>query len=212
MNRSLVLSASRGAVLPIAILLLVSLMVVPIPAAFLDIGFVSNIMVSLAVLMVALNVAKPLDFSSFPTVLLFTTLLRLALNVASTRVVLVHGHEGASAAGHVIEAFGSFLIGGDYAVGIFVFVILMIINLVVITKGAGRVSEVSARFTLDAMPGKQMALDADLNAGLLILMVNVIGGLVLGTLSHHMSIGAAASSYILLAIGDALVAQVPALL
>src|SRR3954467_11216728 len=250
MNRSLLLNASRGAVLPIAILLLVSLMVVPIPAAFLDIGFVSNIMVSLAVLMVALNAAKPLDFSSFPTVLLFTTLLRLALNVASTRVVLVHGHEGASAAGHVIEAFGSFLIGGDYAVGIFVFVILMIINLVVITKGAGRVSEVSARFTLDAMPGKQMAIDADLNAGLLtpeeakarrqevateadfygsmegaskvvkgdanagvlILLVNVIGGLILGTLSHGMSIGGAASNYVLLAIGDALVAQVPALL
>ncbi len=250
MNRSMWLSASRGAVLPIAILLLVSLMVVPIPAAFLDIGFVTNIMISLAVLMVALNVAKPLDFSSFPTVLLFATLLRLALNVASTRVVLVNGHEGSSAAGHVIEAFGSFLIGGDYAVGIFVFMILMIINLIVITKGAGRVSEVSARFTLDAMPGKQMAIDADLNAGLLtpeeaknrrmeiateadfygsmdgaskfvkgdaiagvlILVVNVIGGLVLGTASHGMTLGNAASNYVLLAIGDALVAQVPALL
>jgi len=244
------LSAGRGAILPIATLLLVMLMVVPVPATMLDVGFVSNIMISLAVLMVALNVAKPLDFSSFPTVLLFTTLLRLALNVASTRVVLVNGHTGASAAGHVIEAFGSFLIGGDYAVGIFVFIILMIINLVVITKGAGRVSEVSARFTLDAMPGKQMAIDADLNAGLLtpeeakarrqevateadfygsmdgaskfvkgdaiagvlILLVNVIGGLILGTLSHGMSIGAAASNYVLLAIGDALVAQVPALL
>jgi flagellar biosynthesis protein FlhA len=250
MNRSMWLSASRGAVLPIAILLLVSLMVVPIPAAFLDIGFVTNIMISLAVLMVALNVAKPLDFSSFPTVLLFATLLRLALNVASTRVVLVNGHEGHAAAGHVIEAFGSFLIGGDYAVGIFVFMILMIINLIVITKGAGRVSEVSARFTLDAMPGKQMAIDADLNAGLLtpeeakarrqeiateadfygsmdgaskfvkgdaiagvlILVVNVIGGLVLGTLSHGLSLSSAASNYVLLAIGDALVAQVPALL
>ena len=224
-------------------------MVVPIPAAFLDIGFVTNIMISLAVLMVALNVAKPLDFSSFPTVLLFATLLRLALNVASTRVVLVNGHEGSAAAGHVIEAFGSFLIGGDYAVGIFVFMILMIINLIVITKGAGRVSEVSARFTLDAMPGKQMAIDADLNAGLLtpeeakarrqeiateadfygsmdgaskfvkgdaiagvlILVVNVIGGLILGTASHGMSLGGAASNYVLLAIGDALVAQVPAL-
>ena len=240
----------RGAILPIATLLLIMLMVVPVPATMLDIGFISNIMISLAVLMVALNVAKPLDFSSFPTVLLFTTLLRLALNVASTRVVLVNGHTGASAAGHVIEAFGSFLIGGDYAVGIFVFIILMIINLVVITKGAGRVSEVSARFTLDAMPGKQMAIDADLNAGLLtpeeakarrqevateadfygsmdgaskfvkgdaiagvlILLVNVIGGLILGTISHGMSISAAASNYILLAIGDALVAQVPALL
>src|SRR6201991_1591437 len=227
MNRNIWLSASRGAVLPIAILLLGSLMIVPIPAAFLDIGFITNIMLSLAVLMVALNVARPLDFSSFPTVLLFTTLLRLALNVASARVVLVNGHTGASAAGHVIEAFGSFLIGGDYAVGIFVFVILMIINLVVITKGAGRVSEVSARFTLDAMPGKQMAIDADLNAGLLtpdaakarrqevateadfygsmdgaskfvkgdavagvlILAVNILGGLILGVLSHSMAIG-----------------------
>ena len=244
------LSLGRGAILPVATLLLVMLMVVPVPATMLDVGFISNIMLSLAVLMVALNVAKPLDFSSFPTVLLFTTLLRLALNVASTRVVLVNGHEGHSAAGHVIEAFGSFLIGGDYAVGIFVFIILMIINLVVITKGAGRVSEVSARFTLDAMPGKQMAIDADLNAGLLtpeeakarrqevateadfygsmdgaskfvkgdaiagvlILLVNVIGGLILGTLSHGMSLSGAASNYVLLAIGDALVAQVPALL
>jgi flagellar biosynthesis protein FlhA len=226
------------------------LMVVPVPATLLDIGFITNIMISLAVLMVALNVARPLDFSSFPTVLLFATLLRLGLNVASTRVVLVHGHTGTGAAGHVIEAFGSFLIGGDYAVGLFVFAILMIINLVVITKGAGRVSEVSARFTLDAMPGKQMAIDADLNAGLLtpeeakarrqevateadfygsmdgaskfvkgdaiagvlILIVNVIGGLVLGTVSHSLSLKDAASTYILLAIGDALVAQVPALL
>src|SRR6195952_5058306 len=249
-KKSAWLSAGRGAILPIATLLLVMLMVVPVPATFLDIGFVSNIMVSLAVLMVALNVARPLDFSSFPTVLLFTTLLRLALNVASTRVVLVDGHTGPSAAGHVIEAFGSFLIGGDYAVGIFVFVILMIINLVVITKGAGRVSEVSARFTLDAMPGKQMAIDADLNAGLvtpeeakarrqevateadfygsmdgaskfvkgdaaagvMILAINTLGGLVLGVVSHKMAVGEAASTYVQLAIGDALVAQVPALL
>lgn len=244
------LSAGKGAILPIATLLLVMLMVVPIPAILLDVGFIVNIMISLAVLMVALNVARPLDFSSFPTVLLFATLLRLALNVASTRVVLVSGHEGSDAAGHVIEAFGSLLIGGDYAVGLFVFGILMIINLVVITKGAGRVSEVSARFTLDAMPGKQMAIDADLNAGLLtpeeakfrrqevateadfygsmdgaskfvkgdavagvlILIINIIGGLVLGTLSHGLSLGEAASTYVLLAIGDALVAQVPALL
>jgi flagellar biosynthesis protein FlhA len=249
-NRKVWMSAGRGAVLPIATLLLVMLMVVPVPAFLLDVGFITNIMISLAVLMVALNVARPLDFSSFPTVLLFATLLRLGLNVASTRVVLVSGHEGSDAAGHVIEAFGSFLIGGDYAVGIFVFMILMIINLVVITKGAGRVSEVSARFILDAMPGKQMAIDADLNAGLLtpeeakarrqevateadfygsmdgaskfvkgdaiagvlILVVNVIGGLILGTLSHGLSLGDAASTYILLAIGDALVAQVPALL
>ncbi len=249
-NRKVWMSAGRGAVLPIATLLLVMLMVVPVPAFLLDVGFVTNIMISLAVLMVALNVARPLDFSSFPTVLLFATLLRLGLNVASTRVVLVSGHEGSDAAGHVIEAFGSFLIGGDYAVGIFVFMILMIINLIVITKGAGRVSEVSARFTLDAMPGKQMAIDADLNAGLLtpedaknrrmevateadfygsmdgaskfvkgdaiagvlILVVNIVGGLILGTLSHGLSLGGAASNYVLLAIGDALVAQVPALL
>ncbi|MDO9488741.1 MAG: flagellar biosynthesis protein FlhA, partial [Sphingomonadaceae bacterium] len=206
--------------------------------------------ISLAVLMVALNAAKPLDFSSFPTVLLFATLLRLALNVASTRVVLVSGHEGTAAAGQVIEAFGHFLIGGDYAVGIFVFLILMIINLVVVTKGAGRVAEVSARFTLDAMPGKQMAIDADLNAGLmtpeeakarrqevateadfygsmdgaskfvkgdavagvLILIINIVGGLVLGMVSHGLSLADAAETYILLAIGDALVAAVPALL
>jgi len=250
LNRRVWLNAGKGAILPVAILLLVMLMVVPVPATLLDVGFVTNIMVSLAVLMVALNVARPLDFSSFPTVLLFTTLLRLALNVASARVVLVNGHTGTNAAGHVIEAFGSFLIGGDYAVGIFVFMILMIINLVVITKGAGRVSEVSARFTLDAMPGKQMAIDADLNAGLLtpeeakfrrqevateadfygsmdgaskfvkgdavagvlILLVNIIGGLILGTVSHSLSLKDAASTYVLLAIGDALVAQVPALL
>jgi flagellar biosynthesis protein FlhA len=249
-TRKVWISAGRGAILPLATLMLVGLMVVPIPSVLLDVGFIANIMISLAVLMVALNAAKPLDFSSFPTVLLFATILRLALNVASTRVVLVSGHEGSDAAGHVIEAFGNFLIGGDYAVGIFVFAILMIINLVVITKGAGRVSEVSARFTLDAMPGKQMAIDADLNAGLLtpdeaklrrqevateadfygsmdgaskfvkgdaiagvlILVINIFGGLVLGTLSHGLTIAQAAETYLLLAIGDALVAQVPALL
>jgi len=225
-------------------------LILPVSPLVLDISFVANIMISLAVLMVALNVTKPLDFSSFPTVLLFATLLRLGLNVASTRVVLVNGHEGGAAAGHVIEAFGSLLIGGDYIVGIFVFAILMIINLVVITKGAGRVSEVSARFTLDAMPGKQMAIDADLNAGLmtpeeakarrvevateadfygsmdgaskfvkgdavagvLILVVNIVGGIILGMVSHGLSISEAASNYTMLAIGDALVAQVPALL
>ena len=249
-NTKVWMNAGRGAILPFATLMLVGLMVVPVPAALLDVGFIANIMISLAVLMVSLNVNKPLDFSAFPTVLLFTTLLRLALNVASTRVVLVNGHEGEAAAGHVIEAFGSFLIGGDYAVGLFVFMILMIINLVVITKGAGRVSEVSARFTLDAMPGKQMAIDADLNAGLLtpeeakqrrqevateadfygsmdgaskfvkgdavagvmILIVNILGGLVLGVVSHGLTVAEAAQTYILLAIGDALVAQVPALL
>ena len=164
-RRSIWASTAKGAILPFATLMLVGLMVVPVPSAVLDVGFILNITISLAVLMVALNAAKPLDFSAFPTVLLFATLLRLALNVASTRVVLVDGHLGPEAAGHVIEAFGSFLIGGDYVVGLFVFAILMIINLVVITKGAGRVSEVSARFTLDALPGKQMAIDADLNAG-----------------------------------------------
>ncbi len=240
----------RHAILPGATLALVVLMVVPIPAFLLDIGFILNIMLSLAILMVALNVSRPLDFSAFPTILLFATLLRLSLNVASTRVVLMHGHEGPGAAGHVIESFGHFLIGGDYAVGLFVFAILMIINLVVITKGAGRVSEVSARFVLDAMPGKQMAIDSDLNAGLmtpeeakarrqdvateadfygsmdgaskfvkgdavagvLILVINIVGGLVLGVVSHGLGLSEAASSYVLLAIGDALVAQVPALL
>ena len=244
------LANARASALPLAILALVAVMVVPIPAALLDVFFVTNIAISLAVLMVALNAQKPLDFSAFPTVLLFATLFRLGLNVASTRIVLVHGHEGEAAAGHVIESFGTFLIGGDYVVGIFVFAILMIINLIVVTKGAGRVSEVSARFTLDALPGKQMAIDADLNAGLitpdeakarrvevsteadfygsmdgsskfvkgdaiaavLILAANVVGGLILGPVSHGLSIADAAHNYILLAIGDALVAQLPSLM
>ncbi len=242
--------AMKSFALPGAILLLVALMVVPIPAFLLDVFFIMNIMISLAVLMVALNAQKPLDFSAFPTVLLFATLFRLGLNVASTRVVLVHGHEGEAAAGHVIEAFGTFLIGGDYVVGLFVFAILIIINMIVVTKGAGRVSEVSARFTLDALPGKQMAIDADLNAGLitpddararrievsteadfygamdgsskfvkgdaiaglLILAINIIGGLILGVVSHKMAVGEAAQTYVLLAIGDALVAQLPSLM
>ncbi|GGY92670.1 flagellar biosynthesis protein FlhA [Novosphingobium colocasiae] len=236
--------------LPAGILTLIVLMIVPVPAIVLDIAFVINIALSLAILMAAMNARKPLDFSSFPSVLLFATLLRLSLNVASTRVVLVHGHEGEEAAGRVIEAFGAFLIGGNFAVGIFVFLILVIINLVVVTKGAGRVSEVSARFTLDALPGKQMAIDADLAAGLmtadeakarrrevateadfygsmdgsskfvkgdaiaalLILAVNIVAGFCLGMISHQMSAGDAAKAYITLAIGDALVAQVPSLL
>lgn len=236
--------------LPAGILIIILLMIMPIPAFLLDIFFVINIALSIAVLMAAMNAEKPLDFSSFPSVLLFATLLRLALNVASTRVVLLHGHENEAAAGHVIEAFGAFLIGGNFAVGIFVFLILMVINLMVVTKGAGRVSEVSARFTLDALPGKQMAIDADLAAGLmtadeakarrreiateadfygsmdgaskfvkgdavaalLILAINVIAGLVLGMVSHGMSIGDAGARYVTLAIGDALVASVPALL
>ncbi|SFF75789.1 flagellar biosynthesis protein FlhA [Novosphingobium sp. CF614] len=236
--------------LPAGILILIVLMIVPVPAVVLDISFTLNIALSVAILMAAMNAEKPLDFSSFPSVLLFATLLRLALNVASTRVVLVHGHEGEAAAGKVIESFGAFLIGGNFAVGIFVFLILVIINMVVVTKGAGRVSEVSARFTLDALPGKQMAIDADLAAGLmtaeeakarrrevateadfygsmdgsskfvkgdaiaalLILGVNIIAGFCLGMISHGLSATDAAQTYITLAIGDALVAQVPSLL
>lgn len=242
--------AMKVGALPAAMLLLIVVMVIPIPPILLDFFFILNIMIAAAVLMVALNAHKPLDFSSFPTVLLFATLFRLALNVASTRVILVQGHEGEAAAGQVIHAFGSFMIGGDYVVGILVFAIIVIINLIVVTKGAGRVSEVSARFTLDALPGKQMAIDADLNAGLmtpdearakraevtteadfygamdgsskfvkgdaiaglLILAVSIIGGLIIGPVSHGLSISEAASTYILLAIGDALVAQIPALL
>lgn len=243
-------SRLKSGLLPLATLLLVIFLVLPLPTILLDIGFITNIMISLAILMVALNANKPLDFSSFPTVLLFATLMRLGLNVASTRVVLVQGHEGGDSAGQVIEAFGGLLLGGNYIVGIFVFSILMIINLIVITKGAGRVSEVSARFTLDALPGKQMAIDADLNAGLiaaeeakerrsevateadfygsmdgaskfvkgdavagiLILAVNIIGGITLGTAVHGLPFAEAASNYSMLAIGDALVAQVPALI
>ncbi|QZH76621.1 MAG: FHIPEP family type III secretion protein [Erythrobacter sp.] len=226
------------------------MMVLPIPTLLLDMFFVFNIALSIGVLMAALNAKKPLDFSSFPSVLLFATLLRLSLNVASTRVVLVSGHEGTAAAGHVIESFAAFLVAGNFAVGLFVFVILLIINMVVITKGAGRVSEVSARFTLDALPGKQMAIDADIAAGLmtgdeararraevateadfygamdgaskfvkgdaiaalLILFVNIIAGFGLGMIAHGLSAGEAAEVYITLAVGDALVAQVPSLL
>ena len=236
--------------LPAGILALIAMMVLPIPTIMLDVFFVFNIALSIGVLMAALNAAKPLDFSAFPTILLFATLLRLALNVASTRIVLVNGHEGGAAAGQVIESFGAFLVGGNFAVGLFVFIILLIINMVVITKGAGRVSEVSARFTLDALPGKQMAIDADIAAGmmtaeeakarreevateadfygamdgaskfvkgdaiaaLLILAVNVIAGFALGMISHDLSAGEAGEFYVTLAVGDALVAQVPALL
>lgn len=236
--------------LPLGIFALLGLMVLPVPALLLDIFFVLNIAISIAVLMVALNARRPLDFSSFPSVLLFATLLRLALNVASTRVVLVHGHEGGAAAGHVIESFAAFLVGGNFVVGLFVFAILMIINMIVITKGAGRVSEVSARFVLDALPGKQMAIDADIAAGLisadearerrrevtieadfygsmdgaskfvkgdamaalLILGVNIVAGFAIGMFSHGLSAIEAGEAYVTLAVGDALVAQVPALL
>lgn len=236
--------------LPVGILALIVLMVLPIPTFLLDAFFVLNFALSIAILMTALNSARPLDFSAFPSVLLFATLLRLALNVASTRIVLVQGHEGEAAAGQVIESFGAFLVGGNFVVGLFVFVILLIINMVVITKGAGRVSEVSARFILDALPGKQMAIDADIAAGLmtaeearrrrsevtveadfygamdgaskfvkgdaiaalLILGVNIVAGFALGMISHGLSAAEAAQRYVTLAVGDALVAQVPALL
>jgi flagellar biosynthesis protein FlhA len=236
--------------LPAGILALIVLMVLPIPTIVLDVFFVLNIALSVAILTTALNAVKPLDFSAFPSVLLFATLLRLSLNVASTRIVLVNGHEGGAAAGKVIESFGAFLVSGNFVVGLFVFVILLIINMVVITKGAGRVSEVSARFVLDALPGKQMAIDADIAAGvlsteeakarrtevsveadfygamdgaskfvkgdaiaaLLILGVNVIAGFALGMASHGLTAGEAGEKYITLAVGDALVAQVPSLL
>jgi flagellar biosynthesis protein FlhA len=235
---------------PVLILLILAMMVLPLPPFVLDLLFTFNIAISVIVMLVAMNVVKPLEFSIFPTVLLVTTLLRLSLNVASTRIVLLEGHTGPDAAGKVIEAFGHFLVGGNYAVGLVVFLILVIINFVVITKGAGRVAEVAARFTLDAMPGKQMAIDADLNAGLIgedearrrrseisqeadfygsmdgaskfvrgdavagimIMLINVIGGLIIGVLQHNLDIGTAAKLYTLLTIGDGLVAQIPALI
>ncbi len=235
---------------PAAILMILSMMVLPLPPFVLDLLFTFNIAMAVMVMMVAANMLKPLDFAAFPTVLLLTTLMRLSLNVASTRVVLLQGHTGTGAAGRVIESFGHFLIGGNFAVGLIVFAILVVINFIVVTKGAERIAEVGARFTLDAMPGKQMAVDADLNAGLidekeakrrraelsdeadffgsmdgaskfvrgdavagiLILFINIIGGFIIGVAQHGLSAGQAADSYILLAVGDALVAQVPALL
>ena len=235
---------------PILIIIILSMMVLPLPVFLLDVFFTFNIAVSVMVMLVAMYANRPLDFSVFPTVLLVTTLLRLSLNVASTRVVLLEGHAGPDAAGKVIEAFGHFLVGGNTAVGLVVFVILTVINFVVITKGAGRIAEVSARFTLDAMPGKQMAIDADLNAGLIdekeakrrrketaqesdfygamdgaskfvrgdavagiiILVINIIGGLFVGVMQHDMGVGDAAHTYTLLTIGDGLVAQIPALI
>lgn len=241
---------AQSLLLPLALVAFIVMMVVPIPPFLLDIFFTANIVISLSILMVSVNMYRPLDFSAFPTILLFATILRLALNVASTRVVLVHGHEGTAAAGHVIESFGEFVIGGNFVVGILVFIILMVINLVVIVKGTGRVSEVAARFTLDAMPGKQMAIDADLNAGIitpdiarkrreevaresdfygsmdgatkfvkgdaiagvLILTVNIIGGLIIGMVQHGLPANEAASTYVTLTVGDGLVAQIPSLL
>jgi len=238
-----------GLGVPVLVLVIMAMLVVPLPPLLLDVLFTFNILVGLVVIMVAINTRKPLEFSSFPSVLLFATMLRLALNVASTRVVLVSGHKGHDAAGQVIASFGEFVISGNFVVGFIIFVILTIINFVVVTKGAGRVSEVNARFTLDAMPGKQMSIDADLNAGvidqatakkrreelsqesdffgsmdgaskfvsgdamagILILVINLIGGLAIGLGQHNMAFADAARTYVLLAIGDGLVAQIPAL-
>ena len=242
--------SSRNLAGPIIIVVLLSMMILPLPAIGLDVMFSFTIALSIMVLLISLQTAKPLEFLAFPSVLLVTTMLRLSLNVASTRVVLTEGHTGPDAAGKVIEAFGHFLIGGNYAVGIVVFVILTIINFMVVTKGAGRIAEVGARFTLDAMPGKQMAIDADLNAGLigedearrrraevgqesefygamdgaskyvrgdaiagiLIIIINIVGGFVVGMLQHDMAFGDAVENYTLLAIGDGLVAQIPSLI
>ena len=239
-----------GLGVPLLVVAMLAMVVVPLPPLLLDAFFTFNITLSLVIMLAVIYVPRPLDFAVFPTVLLGVTLLRLALNVASTRVVLLHGHTGTDAAGQVIESFGEFVIGGNYAVGVVVFVILVVINFMVVTKGAGRVSEVTARFTLDAMPGKQMAIDADLNAGLitqeqavarrnevaqeadfygamdgaskfvrgdavagiLILVINVLGGLVIGTLDHGLPLAEAGRIYTLLTIGDGLVAQIPALL
>jgi flagellar biosynthesis protein FlhA len=239
----------RGLAAPLFVVMILAMMILPLPAIVLDLFFTFNIALGLIVLLAAVYANRPLDFAAFPTVLLLTTLLRLSLNVASTRVVLLHGHTGPDAAGKVIEAFGHFLVGGNFAVGIVVFAILIVINFVVVTKGAGRIAEVSARFTLDAMPGKQMAIDADLNAGLidektarkrrseiaseadfygamdgaskfvrgdaiagiLILFINIIGGLIIGLVQHDLSLATATNNYVLLAIGDGLVAQIPAL-
>jgi flagellar biosynthesis protein FlhA len=239
-----------GIGVPVGMLAVLAMLVLPLPPLALDVLFTFNIALSIVIVMAVFYVARPIEFGVFPTVLLLATLLRLALNVASTRVVLLNGHTGDQAAGHVIHSFGAFVIGGNFAVGVVVFGILTIINFVVVTKGAGRISEVSARFTLDAMPGKQMAIDADLNAGLitqdeartrraevraeadfygsmdgaskfvrgdavagiLVLFINLIGGLGIGTLGHGLSLANAARTYTLLTIGDGLVAQLPALL
>ncbi len=240
----------RGVGAPVIMLAMLAMMMLPLPPFILDMLFSFNIALSLVILLAVIYVMRPLEFAAFPTVVLMATLLRLALNIASTRVVLLHGHDGPGAAGKVIEAFGEFVIGGNFAVGLVVFAILTIINFVVVTKGATRVSEVTARFTLDAMPGKQMAIDADLNAGLLnqeqardrrqevreeadfygsmdgaskfvrgdatagilILIINIVGGFFVGVMQHGLSAGDAAKTYTLLTIGDGLVAQVPSLM
>ena len=242
--------AIRALMAPLVVVMILAMMVLPLPPFALDVLFTFNIAMALMVMMVAAYMTRPLDFAAFPAVILLTTLLRLSLNVASTRVVLLEGHAGPGAAGQVIESFGHFLIGGNFAVGLIVFAILVVINFIVVTKGAERIAEVGARFTLDAMPGKQMAIDADLNAGLiddkeakrrraevgeeaeffgsmdgaskyvrgdamaglLILFINIIGGFIIGVAQHDLSAAQAADSYILMAVGDALVAQIPALL
>ena len=239
-----------GLGIPFLVLLIISMLILPLPAFMLDFLFTFNILVGVVIIMISINSTKPLDFSSFPSLLLLATMLRLGLNVASTRLVLVKGHEGPDAAGNVIEAFGEFVIAGNYLVGFIIFAILMIINFIVVTKGAGRVSEVIARFTLDSMPGKQMAIDADLNAGvidqdtakrrreeisqesdffgsmdgaskfvrgdavagLLILLINIVGGIIIGISQHNLSFSQAGEIYVLLTIGDGLVAQIPSLL
>ncbi len=239
-----------GLGIPVLVLLIMAMLVLPLPALLLDFLFTFNIIISLVIIMISISTRKPLEFSSFPTVLLFATMLRLALNVASTRIILVEGHTGHEAAGKVVAAFGEFVIAGNYVVGFIIFAILMIINFIVVTKGAGRVSEVNARFTLDAMPGKQMSIDADLNAGvidqatakkrreelaqesdffgamdgaskfvsgdaiagLLILLINLIGGLAIGVIQHDLPVAEAGKIYTLLTIGDGLVAQIPSLL
>ncbi len=235
---------------PVLILMILSMMVLPLPAFLLDLLFTFNIALSIMVLLVAMFTKRTLDFAAFPTILLFATLLRLSLNIASTRIILLDGHTGPDAAGRVVEAFGHFLVGGNFAIGIVVFIILVLINFMVITKGAGRIAEVGARFVLDGMPGKQMAIDADLNAGIInddeakkrraevtqeadfygsmdgaskfvrgdaiagimIMVINVVGGLIVGVGQHNMSLGDATSAYTLLTIGDGLVAQIPALI
>ena len=250
LRQSLNFTDAKGIAIPIVILAIMAMLVIPLPSFALDVLFTFNIMAGLIVVMISINVHRPLEFSSFPLVLLLATVLRLSLNVASTRVVLIRGHEGPDAAGNVIASFGEFVIAGNYIVGFIIFIILMIINFIVVTKGAGRTSEVIARFTLDALPGKQMAIDADLNAGiidqeaalrrreevaqesdffgsmdgaskfvrgdaiagLLILAINIIGGLVVGTTQHDLGFEDAAQIYTLLTIGDGLVAQIPSLL
>jgi len=239
----------RALAVPLLVFMVLAMMILPLPPFLLDLLFTFNIALALIVLLVAVYTKKPLEFAAFPTVLLLTTLMRLSLNIASTRAVLMQGHTGADAAGKVIEAFGHFVIGGNFAVGLIVFAILVVINFVVVTKGAGRIAEVAARFTLDAMPGKQMAIDADLNAGviddkeakqrrsevaeeadfygamdgaskfvrgdavagILILFINVIGGLAIGMLEHGLPLSQAINNYVLLSVGDGLVASIPAL-